>query len=87
MVDDAAAKSKLNHSVTVRSASQLLSPLQAKLIYGLGNRRAALVLRTGLWPATRAPAVSEVDASARTTPRAVPSADLKVIAQTVSSHQ
>lgn len=67
-------------------STSLLS-LQAKLIYGLGHRRDVLALRTEHRPESRARAASEAAASAKTTPRAVPSVDWKVIAQTVSSHQ
>lgn len=75
---------------TVRSGPPLstsLLSLQAKLIYGLGHRRDVLALRTEHRPESRARAASEAAASAKTTPRAVPSVDWKVIAQTVSSHQ
>lgn len=76
---------------TVRSGPPLFQrlplSLQAKLIYGLGQRRDVLALRTERRPESRARAASEVAASAKTTPRAVPSVDWKVIAQTVSSHQ
>lgn len=84
-------QSSIVQSSVLLHLTRSLSPLQAKLIYGPGRRRAALVtllplriIRLCRPGATRARAASAAAASARTIPLGAPSAASKVSAPTVS---